>query len=148
MTGLLDVNVLIALFDANHLHHETAHHWFGDHSRNGWATCPITENGFLRVISNPAYPGSHTTLADAVQRLRIFRKSGGHTFWTDSVSFCDGIFDPTHVRGHRQQTDIYLLGLAASRGGRLVTFDRGIALEAIHDASQSHLEVISVTPRQ
>ncbi len=74
------MNVLVALFDPAHIHHDAAHDWFGAHREDGWATCPLTENGFVRVLSNPAYPGRRTTVADAVDRLGRLARSGGHTF--------------------------------------------------------------------
>jgi len=86
MVALLDVNVLIALFDPSHVHHEAAHRWFGKNRRSGWATCPLTENAFARVLSNPAYPGSRTTVQDAAARLGTFCSDRQHVFWNDSVS--------------------------------------------------------------
>ena len=68
--ALLDVNVLIALFDQEHVHHELSHDWFSDNRRDGWATCPVTENGFLRVLSNPAYSSALHRLPDLMLRLR------------------------------------------------------------------------------
>jgi len=65
MIALLDVNVLVALFDPNHTLHEPAHRWFETERESGWATCPITENGLVRVLSNPKYPGRQTTVRDA-----------------------------------------------------------------------------------
>src|SRR5208283_2090850 len=70
MVALLDVNVLIALFDPAHVHHEAAHRWFGVNRKYRWATCPLTKNAFVRVLSNPAYPGQATTIEDALVRLR------------------------------------------------------------------------------
>jgi uncharacterized protein len=92
--ALLDVNVLVALFDPDHVHHELAHDWFAEHRSAGWATCPVTENGFLRVLSNPAYGRDALRPGRLVERLRKFRASGNHVFWTDSVSLSDGrLFD-------------------------------------------------------
>lgn len=143
MVTLLDVNVLIALFDEMHVHHELAHQWFGRNRRLGWATCPLTENGFIRIISNPTYPGRGTNLADAISRLEVFRASGNHVFWSDSTSLCDGsAFRPRHMTGHRQLTDIYLLGLALQNGGRLGTFDRTIPLRSVVGAVPEHLAVL------
>ena len=140
MVTLLDVNVLVALFDPAHVHHEVAHNWFDLSRKSGWATCPLTENGLVRVISNTSYPGRRTTIKDAVQRLTGFRGSGGHTFWPDSASLCDALLiRPAHLVGHRQLTDIYLLALAVSYGGQLATFDRGIPLVAVGGALPSHL---------
>ena len=142
--ALLDVNVLVALFDPDHVHHEVAHDWFADVGRPGWATSSVTESGFIRVLSNPAYRGTVARAADLAGRLRRFCDSGGHVFWADEVSLLNGsLFDLSRIAGHRQLTDVYLLGLAQSRGGRLVTFDRTIPVSAVKGASADSLEVIA-----
>jgi toxin-antitoxin system PIN domain toxin len=142
--ALLDVNVLVALFDPEHVHHEAAHGWFGVRQSVGWATCPLTENGLLRVISSSAYPGRRTTLVDAVDRLARFRASGHHSFWPDSISLCDAPYlDLTQVRGPAQLTDAYLLALAVAKEGTLATFDRRIALASVPEARPGHLELIA-----
>jgi hypothetical protein len=142
--ALLDVNVLVALFDPDHVHHEVAHDWFADAGRSGWATCPLTEAGFVRVLSNPAYSGAVTRAVDMAGRLRRFCASGGHVFWPDELSLLDGSrFDLSRGAGHRQLMDVYLLGLAHTRGGRLVTFDRTILLRAVKGATAASLEVIA-----
>ena len=142
--GLLDVNVLVALFDPDHIHHDVAHDWFADCGRSGWATCPFTEAGFVRVLSNPGYGGAVTRAMDLAGRLRRFCRSGGHVFWPDSVSLLDeSVFDVSHVAGHRQLTDIYLLGLAHSHGGYLATFDRGIPFRAVKGATAASIEMIA-----
>lgn len=144
--SLLDVNVLVALFDPAHACHEAAHDWFGRQRESGWATCPITENGFVRTIANVAYPGSRTSVGDAVDRLRSFRDSGAHTFWHDSVSLCEpGRLNARHARGHRQITDAYLLALAAENGGRLATFDRRIGVGIVAGATARDLVVIGAS---
>lgn len=137
MIHLLDVNVLIALFDPAHIHHDAAHSWFGSHAASGWATCPITQNGFVRVIANPGYPGRATTVADAVDRLRTFTASSSdHVFWPDNVSILEpAAVDPKHLSGHREVTDAYLLALAVRHGGAFVTFDRSVRTEAAMGAS-------------
>jgi toxin-antitoxin system PIN domain toxin len=141
---LLDVNVLIALFDPSHVHHEAAHAWFALNRRHRWATCPLTENAFVRVLSNPGYPGQSTTIEDATSRLRTFCSEREHVFWPDSVSIREGgRFRWKHVQGHRQLTDVYLLGLALSNQGRLATFDSTISLRAIEGAKTENLELIS-----
>ena len=141
--ALLDINVLVALFDGAHTHHDAAHAWFAEDRDAGWATCPITENGFVRVIANVAYPGRGTTLRDAIDRLRSFRASGNHVFWVDELSLSDAeYFSPDRVGGHRQITDAYLLALAVKNGGRLVSFDRRIALESVPGASPANLSII------
>ena len=86
MVALLDVNVLIALFDPAHVHHEAAHKWFEINRKYRWATCPLTENVFVRVLSNPSYPGQTTTVEDATSRLQTFSSEREHVFWPDSVS--------------------------------------------------------------
>jgi toxin-antitoxin system PIN domain toxin len=141
--ALLDVNVLVALFDPDHVHHELAHDWFGDNRHAGWATCPLTENGFVRVITSPAY-GSVVSRPNAVlDHLRRFCTDGAHRFWEDDVSLLDAdLFDPQLVGGHRHVTDVYLLGLAVSRKGCLATFDRSIRLSAVRGARPPHLAVI------
>jgi uncharacterized protein len=145
--ALLDVNVLVALFDPDHVHHEPAHDWFADHRDLGWATCPITENGFVRVLSNPSYEGVVNHVGDLVERLRRFRGSGGHVFWSDGPSLCDDtVFAPALVAGHRQITDIYLLGLARAKGGYLATFDRTIPLRSVLGATSRDLVVIGPGP--
>lgn len=144
MISLLDVNVLVALFDPAHLHHRAAHLWLADNKRSGWATCPITENGFCRVISHPRYPGRRTSPSDAIARLRQFRGSGHHEFWPDSLSVCDEEhFAHDHLLGHRQITDTYLLALAVAHGARLVTFDQGITPAVLREAGPGHLEILT-----
>jgi toxin-antitoxin system PIN domain toxin len=141
--ALLDVNVLVALFDPNHVHHEAAHEWFGAHRRLGWATCPLTENGLMRVLSSPAYPGATERPVQILERLQAFCASGRHVFWTDAVSFRDA--EPFRLDlgfSHRKITDAYLLGLAKRNAGRLATFDRNIPLAWVLDATEEHLVVL------
>jgi toxin-antitoxin system PIN domain toxin len=140
--ALLDVNVLVALFDAAHVHHEAAHDWFSDHRKDGWATCAITENGFLRVLTNPK--SGVTERAPAIMHsLRAFCASGHHVFWPDVLSLRDELFDLSVAQGHRQVTDIYLLGLATKMGGALATFDRSIPLKAVKNARAETLAVVA-----
>jgi toxin-antitoxin system PIN domain toxin len=142
--ALLDVNLLIALFDPDHVHHDLAHDWFEDNRSEGWATCPVTENGFVRVLSNPAYGAAVTRVASLVDVLRTFCASGHHEFWPDGVSLRDEtLFKLSLAGGHRHLTDIYLLGLARKMRGRLVTFDRAIPLKAVIGAGPETLEVVS-----
>ena len=139
---LLDVNVLVALFDPDHVHHEIAHDWFGDHRAEGWATSPTTENSFVRVLSNAAYNGTISRPEAIVERLLAFRESGHHCFWHDVASVVDiTLFRPSYMRG-RQVTDTYLLGVAVRMGGRLVTFDRSIAVSAVGGATRETLAVL------
>lgn len=142
--GLLDVNLLVALCDPDHVHHELAHDWFSDHQELGWATCPITENGFVRVLGNPRYGASMTRAVDLVDLLARFCAGKHHRFWSANVSLRDStLFKPSLMRGHRQLTDVYLLGLAVKMGGCLVTFDRSIPLGAVVGATQASLAVVS-----
>jgi toxin-antitoxin system PIN domain toxin len=142
--ALLDVNVLVALFDPDHVHHEVAHDWFEDNRTSGWATCPLTENGFVRVLGNLARSGEFVPIPELVDHLRTFCASGHHEFWPDTVSLRDErSFDLSLARGHRQLTDVYLLGLAVKRRGRLVTFDQKIPLGAVKGAKREMLDVVA-----
>lgn len=139
MRSLLDVDVLIALLDADHASHRSARAWFSDHASSGWASCPITQNGCVRVMSHPGYPNAHAVL-EIVQRLRAATADRTHQFWPDSESLLDeGLIDATRVHGPRQLTDVYLLALAVRNGGRLVTFDASIAIGAVKGARAQHL---------
>ena len=141
--ALLDVNVLVALFDPNHVHHDAAHRWFAAHRHAGWATCPLTENGLVRVLSQTAYTPVPEARALIVGRLVTFCRSGGHVFWNDAVTLRDArVFARPLPIGPRQVTDAYLLGLACKRDGRLATFDRSIPLGAVVEARAEHLEII------
>ena len=142
--ALLDVNVLVALFDPDHIHHDTAHDWFADSREDGWATCPLTENGVVRILSNLRYSPTAESSARIVERLRGMCQNEHHVFWVDSVSLRDvRRFASTTPITHRQVTDIYLLGLAKQHGGRLATFDRTIPLEAVSGGEADDLIVIS-----
>ena len=142
MRALLDVNVLIALFDADHSLHEPALRWFDDNAGAGWASCPLTQNGCLRVMSQPRYP--NPLPIDAVaQRLREATSHARHEFWPDELSVLDPrAIDTTRIHGPKQLTDVYLLALAVVRGGRLVTFDRSVPLAAVAAAQKKHFVVI------
>lgn len=142
--ALLDVNVLIALFNEHHVHHEPAHDWFADHHGQPWATCPLTENAFIRILSDPAQRPALVPLPMLVEHLDRFCRDDRHEFWPDAVSIRDqALFNVLMARGHRQLTDVYLLGLAVKRGGRLVTFDQSIPMGAVHGATRASLEVIA-----
>lgn len=135
MRALLDVNVLIALLDEAHVHHLLARDWLSRNIRLGWASCPLTQNGCIRILSQASYPGALTPAAVA-ERLALATATQWHEFWPDAVSLLDpGLIDWTAILGPRQVTDAYLLALAAGRGGRLVTFDRALPLGAVRCAS-------------
>jgi toxin-antitoxin system PIN domain toxin len=142
--ALLDVNVLVALFSPDHIHHDVAHDWFAEHRADGWATCPITENGLLRVLSNPKVVANAERPSTLAAMLAKFRTSSDHLFWPDAVSLCDEkLFNRSFLAGPRQLTDIYLLGLAKKMGGALATFDRTIPLGAVVGATRATLRVIT-----
>jgi hypothetical protein len=141
--ALLDVNVLIALFDPSHPQHEPAHQWFDRNRKRGWATCSITINGCVRILSSPAYRTVEATAEEVILHLRTFCSSQNHHFWHDDLSLLDGaIFRPESIVSHRQVTDIYLLALAARHGGRLATFDRSIPTKPVVGAKSDSLEII------
>ena len=139
MRSLLDVNVLIALLDADHASHRSSTAWFADHASEGWASCPITQNGCVRIMSHPGYPNSHSVL-EVVDRLRSATADHTHEFWADGISLLDDqLVDNTRVHGPRQLTDVYLLALTVKNGGRLVTFDMSIGTAAVKGAKVHHL---------
>jgi hypothetical protein len=142
--ALLDVDVLVALFDPAHLHHEAAHEWFAASSGSGWATCPITENGFARVVSHPAYPGRRVTVGDALQRLGTFTDSADHHFWPDSTSLRRrSRIDTSLLEGHDRIRSAYLLLLAVENDGRFATFDAEVPLGAVPQARPEQVVVLS-----
>lgn len=142
MRALLDINVLLALLDADHIHHEQARGWLSAEIDNGWASCAITQNGFVRVISQPRYPSPIPPSA-AIERLEAATSTEHHAFWDCSLSLLDeGLVERTHLHSPRQVTDAYLLALAAANGGRFVTFDRSIPLSLVRGAEPRHLVIL------
>jgi toxin-antitoxin system PIN domain toxin len=134
MRSLLDVNVLIALLDADHSLHARATGWFSSHVRAGWASCPITQNGCMRIMSHPGYPNTLPVRA-VMERLAEASAGKFHEFWADDISLLDAdLVDATRIHGPRQLTDLYLVALAVRRGGRFVTFDHSVSVEAIKAA--------------
>lgn len=122
--ALLDVNALVALAWDSHVHHVRVREWFAANASQGWATCPITESGFVRVSANPKVLPHPIAVADARRVLAALRGAAGHRFLVDDVSLADG--DVPTIAGHRQVTDAHLLTLARRQGVRLVTFDSAI----------------------
>ena len=112
MRGLLDVNVVIALLDPDHVFHDTAHGWWRSHRTDGWASCPITENGVVRIMSNPAYsPDRKLETGELIAILGQFISNSDHEFWSDDRSLLDpGFVNASLLVGARQVTDVYLLG--------------------------------------
>ncbi|BBX74383.1 VapC toxin family PIN domain ribonuclease [Mycobacterium shinjukuense] len=130
--ALLDVNALVALAWDSHIHHARIREWFAANAAQGWATCPVTESGFVRVSSNPKVLPNAIGIADARRVLTALRALEGHRFLADDVSLVDD--DVPVIVGHRQVTDAHLLTLARRRGVRLVTFDTAVsALAQGHD---------------
>lgn len=130
---LLDVNVLIALIDPTHVQHDRAHSWFARIGRRAWATCPLTENGVLRIVGNPRYPSSPGNPAAVAELMMVFLGLGGHEFWPDDVSlFNPAYVDATRLLNSAQIADSYLLALG-THGGKLATLDRHIVTAAVTD---------------
>lgn len=143
MRALLDVNLLIALLDAEHDSYALGHRWLNANLLAGWASCPLTENGCLRVMTNPRY--SSPLKPDAVlARLEEAKSNGHHEFWPDDLSITDpALFNRGRLRGHQQVTDVYLLALAVKHGGKLVTFDQRINRDAVVGSAPEHLVTLS-----
>ncbi|MBX3029541.1 MAG: VapC toxin family PIN domain ribonuclease [Chloroflexi bacterium] len=137
---LLDVNVLLALSDPQHIHHDLAHDWFAVQGRAAWATCPITENAFVRITSHPTYPSRPGEASVVLALLREMCAVDGHRFWADDLSIRTALASDGALT-HAQVTDVYLLGLAIANGGRLATFDRRIPATLVADGPAG-LEVI------
>jgi hypothetical protein len=129
---LLDVNVLIALIDPAHVQHDRAHDWFAAKGYQAWATCPITENGVIRIVGSTRYPNSPGTPAAVAELVSILRALGGHEFWPDEISLLDSqLIETSRLLDSGQVTDTYLLALAVARGGQFATFDRHLVPDAV-----------------
>jgi hypothetical protein len=138
----LDVNVLIALVDPAHVQHDQAHDWFARAGRKHFATCPLTENGLVRIVGHPKYPNSPGPPSAVMPALASLRGLAGHEFWPDSLSIAEPEFFATALlSSHTRVTDSYLLALAHSNGGRLATMDQKLATEAVPEAKAA-LELI------
>ena len=124
---LLDVNVFIAMAWPTHRAHEKVQQWLARHASEGWATCPLTETGFVRILSNPAFSPNALTPADALALLQANLGHSAHRFWPDEVALAQAL-EPfaRRLMGHQQVTDAYLLGLAMHKKGKLVTMDRSV----------------------
>jgi toxin-antitoxin system PIN domain toxin len=142
MTYLLDVNALIALLDPAHVQHELAHDWFERAGHASWASCPLTENGVLRIIGNPKYPNSPGSPAAVATVAVQLRAHPGHVFWVDDLSLLDARHvDSSRLLSAAQITDTYLLALARHHGGKLASLDRRLVADAVPQGKQ-HLEII------
>ena len=142
MRALLDVNVLIALLDGAHVHHAAATQWLDRNIEQGWASCPITQNGCLRILSTDSYPRSQP-VAVVAERLQEAAAMYFHEFWPDEISVLDPArFDQARWLTSRQITDAYLLALAVQRNGVFVTLDRGVDRTLVRGSEARHLVVI------
>ena len=142
-TFLLDINVLVALIDPAHVQHDAAHEWFAVRGQQAWATCPLTENGVLRIVGHARYPNSPGTPAAVVPLLVGLCALPGHTFWPDNISLLDTKkLDTTRLLSSAQVTDSYLLALACTHKGQLATFDQRLVTNAVRNGSQG-LHLIS-----
>ncbi len=138
MTFLLDVNVLIALIDPTHISHDAAHHWFDTAGKASWATCPITENGVIRIVGHASYPNTPGSTAYVSTILTRMRELSGHVFWPDSLSLTDAAHvDTSQVLTSAQVTDTYLLALARANRGKLATFDRRLSTKAVRSGKET-----------
>ena len=146
MITLLDVNVLIALLDPQHVHQDPAHHWFAQHSTAGWATCPLTQNGVLRILGHPRYPNSPGSPAAVMPLLMRLLSHPHHHFWADALSWsATSAIRGDQVVAHGQITDVYLLALAVHQHGRLASFDYRITTRVV-PGGQDALHLIRSSP--
>jgi|ERR1700722_18466761 len=141
---LLDVNVLVALSWPGHQFHDLTQHWFSRHCSKGWATCPITQAGFLRIVSNPAFSPRAVAPAEAMRALEITVSHPRHQFWKDDLPLAAAVLAfQSRLVGHQQITDAYLLGLAMHKKGRLATLDQSIrGLLAPEARAERFIEII------
>lgn len=147
MVRLLDVNILLALAWPNNLHHDAAHAWFASNKHDGWATCLLTEAGFVRISSQPIVTKQVVAVREAIANLAASTASNEHEFWEHTSRVTD--LSPEmlpRVMGHHQLTDALLLNLAIQRGGLLATFDKRIEhLLPPGSPNRSYIEVIPIT---
>jgi toxin-antitoxin system PIN domain toxin len=134
--------MLLALLDASHVHHARAKEWMLAQAEPKWASCPLTQNGFVRIISQPSYPAP-ATVRQGASLLAHAASSTLHEFWPDDLSLLDeSAFDYSMIHGPKQISDAYLLALACRRGGRLVALDRAISVQAVRAAKSENLVIV------
>jgi len=140
MRSLLDVSSLVALLDEEHVHHASIREWLGrpENVQHGFATCAITQLGFIRVVSSKAYSRPIVTHEAAMHLEHITRK--GHRYLGIPAP-CEGAVRWKSA-GSGQTTDAVLLATAVAHGCRLVTFDTGISLSSVSGARREHLVVL------
>jgi toxin-antitoxin system PIN domain toxin len=135
---LLDINVLIALIDPSHVKHDRAHEWFAEKGQKAWATCPLTENGLLRIVGHPRYPNSPGSPAAVAPLLSSLRALPGHSFWPDDVSLVEpAVINTKRILDSAQVTDSYLLALARAHHGQLASFDQRLISDAVVDGTRA-----------
>jgi toxin-antitoxin system PIN domain toxin len=135
---LLDINILIALLDSAHVQHDRAHEWFATAGRKAWATCPLTENGVVRIVGHARYPNSPGTPAAVLELLAGLCALPGHDFWADDITLRDAErVARSRLLDSSQVTDSYLLALAKAHGGKLATFDQRLVTDAVVNGAQA-----------
>jgi toxin-antitoxin system PIN domain toxin len=140
---LLDVNVLIALIDPASVHHNAAHAWFASTGRFAFATCPLTQNGVLRIVGHSRYPNSPGSPSQVARSMAGIQALAGHSFWPDDISLHDSSkLNLERLLTSAQVTDSYLLALAVAHGGKLASFDRRLVCDAVYGGAQA-LHLIS-----
>ena len=128
MSCLLDVNVLIALLWPPHEAHARAQRWFAQNARHGWATCAMTQAGFVRIVSNPIFSRRAVSPRDALEVLSGSLQHPAHHFWTEDIGVTEALAHfGRRLLGHQQITDAYLLGLAIQKKGKLATLDASLS---------------------
>jgi len=142
---LLDTNLLIALLWPSHERHQLAVKWFSRHRAKGWATCPLTEAAFVRILANPAFSRDAVQPREAIQVLSANTAAADHEFWPDELPLASAVaFAGVRLLGHQQVTDAYLLGLAIKRNGVLATLDERIgALTQPKSPERNALETVA-----
>jgi uncharacterized protein len=133
---LLDINILLALGDPHHVHHARTRVWFLAIANEGWVTCPITENGFVRILGQSSYPGFEGNIDDARQMLEALVSFPRHQFWPDDLSILDMGVLPK-LRSPKHLTDLYLLALAIKKKGKFATLDERIDPEVVPGGKHS-----------
>ncbi len=139
---LLDVNILIALLDRKHIHHSRAMHWFMREGVNGWASCPVTQNGAIRIMSRPGYANPSFTPEYVANLLESLIRNSTHTFIAEDLSILDRTWiDTSQIHSHGHVTDTYLLALARKHGSILATMDMALSVAAVSDGERHLLKL-------
>ncbi len=142
MTFLLDVNVLIALIDPDHIAHDRVHRWFERHGADEWASCPLTENGVIRIVGAASYTEPPLGCARVTESVQALCAAPGHDFWPDDLSLINSRHvDTSKLLTSRQITDTYLLALAVAHGGKLATLDRRLSTAAVKGGAEALLVI-------